>query len=192
MPERQVDNLGKVLTSAEHLLNLINTILDIAKIEAGRMDVIPSKFDPEKLVEMCVNTTRPLLKPEVEVELIAAPDLPQANTDQDKVRQIILNLLSNAAKFTRQGQIIVRLNKNATCLLIEVEDTGIGITPEQLNRIFEEFQQADSSTTREYGGTGLGLSISKHLAQLLGGSLTAAGTPEQGSTFSLEIPFTYT
>jgi signal transduction histidine kinase len=141
---------------------------------------------------MCVNTTRPLLKPEVEVELIAAPDLPQANTDQDKVRQIILNLLSNAAKFTRQGQIIVRLNKNATCLLIEVEDTGIGITPEQLNRIFEEFQQADSSTTREYGGTGLGLSISKHLAQLLGGSLTAAGTPEQGSTFSLEIPFTYT
>ena len=107
LPERQLDNLDKVLTSAEHLLGLINTVLDIAKIEAGRMDVTPSTFDAGKLVEMCVFTSQPLLKPGVKLVQETASDLPPMISDQDKIKQIVLNLLSNAAKFTHEGEVVV-------------------------------------------------------------------------------------
>jgi signal transduction histidine kinase len=196
LPERQIDNLGKVLSSAKHLLGLINTILDIAKIEAGRMEVIAGKFDAVKLVDMCVTTTQPLVRPGVNVSTRVAAELPLANSDQDKIKQIVLNLLSNAAKFTQEGEITVRVNAGGgrdteDHLIIEVSDTGIGMNEEQLGRIFEEFQQANSSTAHQYGGTGLGLSISKRLAQLLGGDLTAMSTPGEGSTFILNVPIIY-
>ncbi len=188
LPEKQVDNLGKVLSSGEHLLNLINTILDIAKIEAGRMDLSFSKFPAGQLIEAALNTTQPLLKPGVNLERDIALDLPLIHTDQDKLKQILLNLLSNSAKFTHKGSITVRARSHGDMLAVDVIDTGIGINAEALQRIFEEFQQADSSTTRQYGGTGLGLPISKHLAQLLGGDLTVQSVEEEGSTFTVTIP----
>lgn len=197
LPERQLENLDKVLVSAEHLLGLINTILDIAKIEAGRMEVQPVKFDLTGVVDMCVTTAQPLLKPGVSLVKTLPPDLPPLYSDPDKVKQILLNLLSNAAKFTPAGQITVFVQGNADnlspadLLRLSVTDSGIGISAEALGRIFEEFQQADSSTTRQYGGTGLGLSISRHLAQLLGGDLTATSTLGAGSTFTLTLPVRY-
>lgn len=191
LPEKQTANLGKVLSSAEHLLGLINTILDIAKIEAGRMDVTPSTFDAAKLVEVCVFTSQTLLNPGVEMVTEMDDALPAVTSDQDKIKQIILNLLSNAAKFTREGTITVRTQTRDAFLVVDVVDTGIGIPADKLEAIFEEFQQADSSTTREYGGTGLGLSISRHLARLLGGELSASSMVGEGSTFTLMVPLRY-
>lgn len=211
LPEKQVENLDKVLVSAEHLLGLINTILDIAKIEAGRMDVTPTTFDLANLIQLCLTTTQPLLKPGVHLTSTIAPNLPRLHTDQDKLRQILLNLLSNAAKFTHQGQIMVQVGLQPTPdqvtggqddtvtstsssaraprrLVIAVSDTGIGISAEAMSRLFGEFQQADSSTTRQYGGTGLGLAISRKLAHLLGGELTVHSASGVGSTFTLTLP----
>jgi PAS domain S-box-containing protein len=208
LPDKQLDNLDKVLASADNLLGLINTILDIAKIEAGRMDVQPATFSPAGLVDMCLTTAQPLLRPSVALAKDIAPDLPPIFSDQEKVKQILLNLLSNAAKFTHAGTITLRVTKDErrrtndersqdsfvvrpSSLVFEVTDTGIGIAEEALGRVFEEFQQADTSTTRQYGGTGLGLSISRHLARLLGGDLTATSSLGAGSTFTLTIPVHY-
>ncbi|MDX1417174.1 MAG: GAF domain-containing protein [Candidatus Promineifilaceae bacterium] len=211
LPERQLDNLGKVQSSAEHLLGLINTVLDIAKIEAGRMDVLPSEYEVEALVEMCLATAEPLTKAGVSMVSAVPPELPRAYSDQEKIRQILLNLLSNAAKFTHEGEIVASCelrdasaemqaasdspptagHSHTQMLVFRVQDSGIGMNEEQLARVFEEFQQAESTTARDYGGTGLGLPISKKLAQLLGGDLTAGSVPGEGSTFSLTIPLRY-
>jgi len=193
LPEKQVENLDKVLVSSEHLLGLINTILDLAKIEAGRMEVQPSTFDAAKLVEESAITVQPLIKHErVELKTEIEQELPLVFSDQEKIRQILINLLSNAAKFTHQGQITVSACHQDQVLAISVSDTGIGISDEALGRIFEEFQQANGSTTRqEYGGTGLGLTISRSLARLLGGDLTAASVNGGGSTFRLTVPLRY-
>ncbi|MFH1185662.1 MAG: GAF domain-containing protein [Chloroflexota bacterium] len=192
LPEKQTENLDKVLLSAEHLLGLINTVLDIAKIEAGRMDVLPSNFRIDALLDLCTNTTQPLLKPGVVLEKQVDHRLNLVHSDQDKLRQIVLNLLSNAAKFTTQGRIVLAARADGgDNLTISVSDTGIGIGAQDLPRIFAEFQQADNSTTREYGGTGLGLTISRDLAHLLGGELTADSEPGKGSTFTLSIPTHY-
>ncbi len=192
LPEKQIKNLDKVLISSDHLLGLINTVLDIAKIEAGRMDVIPSKFSLSTLANQCATLATPLLKPNVTIEKQADETLGLIFSDQDKIKQIVLNLLSNAAKFTHAGKIILSVQKlNDENVSISVTDSGIGITEEALGRIFEEFQQADTSTTREYGGTGLGLAISRNLARLLGGDLTATSELGKGSTFTLTIPIQY-
>ena len=191
LPPRQIENLDKVLMSAEHLLGLINTILDIAKIEAGRMDVQVGLFNPASLVELCIMTTQPLVKPGVALVAQVDEGLPLINSDQEKVKQILINLLSNAAKFTYQGRITLHSRAHSDGVLFDVIDTGIGIPAEAQERIFEEFQQADSSTTRQYGGTGLGLSISRRLAVLLAGRLTVISQEGQGSTFTLQIPKNY-
>jgi signal transduction histidine kinase/DNA-binding response OmpR family regulator len=192
LPEKQLENLDKVLSSAEHLLGLINTILDIAKIEAGRLDVQPTIFDAGALVDMCIATTQPMVQPgQVNILSDVAPNLPPVRSDQDKVKQILLNLLANAVKFTHAGQITVRARCQEDVLAVDVADTGIGIPEEDLERVFGEFHQADTGTTRQYGGTGLGLPISRHLARLLGGELTATSTVGAGSTFTLTIPLRY-
>ncbi|HEY6041365.1 MAG TPA: response regulator, partial [Anaerolineae bacterium] len=191
LPEKQLENLDKVLVSAEHLLSLINTVLDISKIEAGRMDVSAANFDARALIDLCATTTLPLLKPGVALDKDVAPGLPLIHSDQDKVKQIILNLLSNAAKFTRAGKVSIRARADDQALSVSVSDTGIGIAPDALGRIFEEFQQADTSTTRQYGGTGLGLAISRNLARLLGGDIHVESVPDAGSTFTLVIPVRY-
>ena len=188
LPEKQLENLDKVLVSAEHLLGLINTILDIAKIEAGRMELQISDFSLAALVDGCLATSQPLAKPGVRLLSSLPPDLPQMHSDEEKIRQVLLNLLSNAAKFTREGSIQVIGEVKGERISLAVQDSGIGIAPENLHKIFEEFQQADNTTTREYGGTGLGLSISRSLAKLLGGDLTVSSVEGQGSTFTLTIP----
>lgn len=192
LPEKQLENLDKVLISSDHLLNLINTVLDIAKIEAGRMDVLAANFRINALLDLCLNTSQPLLNPGVLLQKHVDEGLEIIYSDQDKIRQIVLNLLSNAAKFTKQGKITVtaRICGDGYCC-IDVEDTGIGISEEALIRIFNEFQQADNSTTRQYGGTGLGLTISRNLARLLGGDITVNSQPGVGSTFTLHLPIKY-
>ena len=188
LPEKQTENLDKVLTSGEHLLSLINTVLDIAKIEAGHMDVAAANFNAAQLIDQCVTTATPLLKPGVALVRDYGHDLSLMHSDQDKIKQVLLNLLSNAAKFTHRGEITVTAHTEGSELAVAVTDTGIGMTEEAMQRIFEEFQQADTSTTREYGGTGLGLSISRSLAHLLGGHLTVRSTIDVGSTFTLTVP----
>ena len=192
LPEKQIENLDKVLISAENLLDLINSVLDIAKIEAGRMDVMAANFRISALIDLCANTAQPLLQPGVTLEKHLDESLEIVHSDQDKIRQIVLNLLSNAAKFTPRGKIILttrREGENSLC--ISVADTGIGISAEALPRIFKEFEQADTTTTRKYGGTGLGLTISRNLARLLGGDLTVESVLGEGSTFTLIIPIQY-
>lgn len=195
LPEKQTENLDKVITSSEHLLGLINTVLDIAKIEAGRMDVQASNFNINALIDLCTNTATPLLKPNVHLKKQVDGDLNVIYSDQDKIKQIVLNLLSNAAKFTKDGSVTVQVEKHqeetGEFMRISVTDTGIGISKEAIEHIFEEFKQADSTTTREYGGTGLGLAISKNLAHLLGGDLTVESELDKGSTFTLKIPTRY-
>ncbi|MEK6222384.1 MAG: GAF domain-containing protein, partial [Chloroflexota bacterium] len=192
LPEKQVANLDKVLVSADHLLGLINTILDIAKIESGKMDVTPTSFDIENLIDVCITTTHPLID-HSKVKLVKKinKNILSVHSDQEKIKQILINMMSNAAKFTENGSItVVAKHKNGK-LILAVKDTGIGISKKAVEAIFEEFQQADVSTTREYGGTGLGLSISRSLAYLLGGGIKVTSTEGEGSTFTLTIPIYY-
>jgi signal transduction histidine kinase len=192
LPEKQLENLDKVLISAENLLGLINDVLDISKIEAGRMDVIAANFRIGALIDLCANTAQPLLQPGVSLEKQVGEGLELVHSDQDKIRQIVLNLLSNAAKFTPEGKIsLTAVKEGEASMRISVADTGIGISAEALPRIFKEFEQADTTTTRKYGGTGLGLTISRNLARLLGGDLIAESELGKGSTFSLVIPIQY-
>ncbi len=191
LPEKQLENLDKVLISAEHLLGLINTVLDISKIEAGRMDVQPVNFELAPLVDLVVVTSQPLLRRGVQLATEIPSGLTRLYTDMDKVKQILINLLSNAAKFTHQGEIKLSAWEESELIYLDVADTGIGVSQEALEHIFDEFQQADTSTTREYGGTGLGLSISRSLARLLGGDLTTTSQLGVGSTFRLSIPIRY-
>lgn len=192
LPQKQSDNLDKVLVSSNHLLELINAILDLSKVEAGRVDVQPVAFGLSSLVAVCLQTVRPLVTDQ-NLQLLAEiePDLPPLFTDQDKVRQITINLLSNAVKFTETGTITVRARRQDATVEMAVADTGIGIPEEALERIFEEFQQVDGSTTRRYGGTGLGLSICRHLARLLGGDVTVESAVGVGSTFTVTLPIQY-
>jgi signal transduction histidine kinase len=192
LPQKQIGNLDKVLTSSQHLLGLINSVLDLAKIEAGRMDIIPAKFNLPALIDLCSTLSTPLIKPNVTLALEIDETIRFVYSDQDKIKQILLNLLSNAAKFTHTGHILLRVEKSGPdTLSISVADSGIGISAEALGRIFEEFQQADTTTTRQYGGTGLGLTISRTLAHLLGGDLTVTSELGKGSTFTLTIPIQY-
>ncbi|MBI3325577.1 MAG: HAMP domain-containing histidine kinase [Nitrospinae bacterium] len=192
LPQREHENLGKILLSAEHLLTLINDILDLSKIEAGRMEMHSVSFDLEPLVDVCLRTAEPLVKSD-RVRLVKEVEaaLPSLYTDQDRLKQILMNRLSNAVKFTTEGTVTVTARRGAGEIAIAVADTGIGIPEEALERIFEEFRQADSSTMQQYGGTGLGLSISRRLARLLGGDITVQSTFGAGSTFTITLPVHY-
>jgi signal transduction histidine kinase/CheY-like chemotaxis protein len=192
LPTREHDNLGKILISADHLLTLINDILDLSKIEAGRMEVHSSSFSLEPLIDVCLRTVEPLVRSE-RLQLVKdiEPGLSPLFTDQDKLKQIVVNLLSNAVKFTEEGTITVSARQRDGQVAIAVTDTGIGIPADKLGLIFEEFRQVDSSTTRRYSGTGLGLSISRHLARLLGGDINVQSTIEVGSTFTAIMPLRY-
>jgi signal transduction histidine kinase/DNA-binding response OmpR family regulator len=192
LPIREHENLGKILISAEHLLALINDILDLSKIEAGRMEVHATSFDLDPLLDVCLRTVEPLVKGE-RLRLVKEmePGLPPLFTDQDRLKQILVNLLSNAVKFTEEGTITVTARGRDGQVAVAVADTGIGIPEDKLELIFEEFRQVDSSTTRRYSGTGLGLSISRRLARLLGGDITVQSTVGEGSTFTVTLPLRY-
>src|SRR3989449_4056061 len=189
---RQYENLEKILISAEHLLGLINDILDLSKIEAGRMEVRPGSVDLAVLVDDCLRTVEPMIRSEhLQVREDMAADLPPLWTDRDKLKQILINLLSNAIKFTDAGTVTVSARPENGRMAIAVADTGIGVPPDALELIFEEFRQVDSSSTRKHGGTGLGLSISRHFARLLGGDVSVRSTLGAGSTFTLILPLRY-
>jgi PAS domain S-box-containing protein len=186
---KQYENLEKILSSGEQLLALINSILDLSKVEAGRVEVHPGEVGLAPVLEQCLRTVEPLAKVALVKEF--AGELPCMYVDEDKLRQIMINLLSNAAKFTERGTIRVKAQAANGSVAIAVADTGIGIAPDKLELIFEEFEQADTSSTRMYGGTGLGLAIARRLARLMGGDITAESVLGSGSTFRLTLPLRY-
>ncbi|MGD9967437.1 MAG: ATP-binding protein [Hyphomonadaceae bacterium] len=191
-----VQDLNRILTAAKHLLSLIGEILDLSKIEAGRMEAIPARFDPIEMLEDLVDTIRPIAEQNGNrITLTAEPFTGNANTDSMKLRQCVLNLLSNAAKFTRNGAIDVEFERRAyngvEQMLVTVRDTGIGMSSEHLARLFKPFVQADPSITQQYGGTGLGLTITRRLAQLLGGNVLVKSTLGEGSAFTLHVPLDF-
>jgi PAS domain S-box-containing protein len=188
---RQAENLKKVSKNSHSLLNLINDILDLSKIEAGRMDVVPERVDLTEVVDAAWTTVQPLLKgKEVRVQTKLDVAVPGLITDKHKLRQVLVNLLSNAIKFTQAGSVRLMARSHDGRLELKVVDTGIGIAEKDLPIIFDEFRQIDGTSTREVGGTGLGLAITKKLVELLGGTITVESAPGRGSTFVVDIPVT--
>ena len=186
------EDVGAIHGSGKHLLNLINDILDLAKIEAGQMDLVPEPIELRPVIDDAVSTVRVLVKDRpVQFVIDAQDDLPQVNADALRLRQIINNLLTNATKFTEKGDItlsVARSTDDPAMVLITVKDSGIGIAPEKLPVIFDRFRQVDQSHTRRAGGTGLGLAITRQLVQMHGGDLWAESEPGQGSTFFFTLP----
>ena len=190
-----VADMSKVESNARHLLGLINDVLDLSKVESGRMDVYAETFAIEPMVRELATTVQSLVgKKGNQLDLQLPPDLGDIYSDLIKVKQVLLNLLSNAAKFTESGTITLAVSRHAGSegdrVRFRVSDTGIGMTEEQLAKLFQRFQQADASTTRRFGGSGLGLSLTKAFADLLGGRVTVESTPGQGSSFTLDLPAT--
>jgi signal transduction histidine kinase len=190
--ETLVPDLKKIEGAGRHLLGLINDILDLSKIEAGKMDIFLEDVDLVPLLE----EVRALIVPLAEkngntLELRLAEDLGSIRTDRTKLKQSLLNILSNGSKFTENGRLTVvaeRFESDRQMVRFAISDTGIGMTEEQLGRLFQAFTQAEASTTKKYGGTGLGLAISRRFCQLLGGDITVTSWPGEGSTFTITLP----
>jgi signal transduction histidine kinase len=188
-----IEPLERILRAAQHLLALINDILDLSKIDAGKMEVHLEAVDPGPLIEEIAATIRPLAeKNGNRVEVDRAIDLGRVHADSKRLRQALLNLASNAAKFTNNGTIRItggRASENGRdWTVLSVSDTGIGMTAQQVSRLFQDFVQADTSTTRKYGGTGLGLAISRRLCRMMGGDISVESAPGRGSTFTIRLP----
>jgi len=186
-------DLKKIRSSADHLLAIISDVLDLSKIEAGKMDINVEEFPVAEVVDSVMTAVSPQVEKNRNTLKLRCPrELGTITTDRTKLHQILSNLLSNACKFTQAGRIelTVQLTFADARRWFEfaVVDTGIGIAPETLERLFAPFTQADSSTTRKYGGTGLGLAISRHYARMLGGDIHVRSTPGEGSTFTLKLP----
>lgn len=187
---QMVSDLEKINSAGEHLLAIISDLLDLAKIEAGRLVVNPEAVLVSEIVRAVEATVQPALTHHQNRLVIDQPAaLPRCYVDPVRLEQILLNLLSNAAKFTHAGTVTLTVARAEDEIHFAVQDTGIGMTPEQLRGLFQEFSQADSSTTRKYGGTGLGLAISRRLARLMGGDITVTSRVEIGSTFTVVLPF---
>jgi signal transduction histidine kinase/DNA-binding response OmpR family regulator len=191
--EAYAADLGKITGSGRYLLELINGVLDLAKIESGKMDVFLEDLDVAELVHGVEGTVQPLVsKNENTLELVGLDGLGHMRSDATKLRQILFNLLSNASKFTEQGTLRLEASRGSQggqdWLIFRVSDTGIGMAEEQLAHVFEEFSQADATTQREYGGTGLGLAITKRFCELLGGSIGATSELGGGSCFVVRLP----
>jgi signal transduction histidine kinase/CheY-like chemotaxis protein/ligand-binding sensor domain-containing protein len=188
-----IPDLEKIHGAGKHLLGLINDVLDISKIESGKMTLYLENFEVAKLVKEVGATVQPLITKNGNTLLVECPpDLGIMHADVTKVRQTLFNLLSNASKFTEKGTITLQVKKTSntqhSTFNFVVSDTGIGMTSEQLAKLFQAFSQADSSTSRKYGGTGLGLAISRKFCQLMGGDITVTSVYGQGSTFTVALP----
>jgi signal transduction histidine kinase/CheY-like chemotaxis protein len=192
--EASVGDLHKIQTAGKHLLGLINDILDLSKIEAGRMDVYLEQVALAKLVAEVKTIVEPMVtKNGNRLVIECPPDIGTLRTDLTKLKQSLINLLSNAGKFTKDGQVTLSLSRTdggggASRIRFAVTDTGIGMTEEQVGRLFQAFTQADTSTTRNFGGTGLGLTITRHFCTMLGGDMEVASKPGKGSSFTVELP----
>ena len=187
--EELVPDLGKIHSAGRHLLALINDILDLSKIEAGKTELFLESFDLEELVRGVESTVAPLVaRNQNQLSVVLDEDIGTLVADVTKVQQVLLNLLSNAAKFTENGQIELRVGVEGDQVFMDVSDEGIGMSPEQLERIFEAFGQADASTQRRYGGTGLGLVISREFCRMMGGDIQVLSAPGHGTTFTVRLP----
>ena len=187
-------DLEKIRSAGTHLTTLVSDILDISKIEAGKMELDVHQFELGPLLDEVRGSVDTLMRKQgndLSIEMGAKPG--RMTADSTKVRQVLLNLLSNAAKFTRQGSIKLKVNpasteRSANWVVLIVEDTGIGMTDDQLGRLFQPFTQADSGTTRAFGGSGLGLAISRHFCRMMGGDITVESAPGKGSSFTVKLP----
>jgi signal transduction histidine kinase/CheY-like chemotaxis protein len=189
-----IDDLQKIQSAGRHLLGLINSVLDLSKIEAGRMDVYLEQVQLGQLADEVKVMIQPLIEKFGNQLIVDCPsDIGSMRTDLTKLKQSLINLLSNAAKFTKDGEVKLGIARRhdetgGSRLVFCVSDSGIGMTQEQMSRLFEAFSQADSSTTRNFGGTGLGLAITKRFANMLGGTISVTSKPGAGSVFTMEIP----
>ncbi len=192
MDEMSLEDLKAIHSSGHHLLAIINDILDLAKIEAGRLELNRAPLDFAALAGQVMEAARVLIKdkPEVALELDLPADLPPIEADAVRLRQVLWNLLSNAIKFTEQGSVRLAASADNGALVVAVQDTGIGIPPQYHQAIFDQFRQADGSTTRRSGGTGLGLAITRQLVWLHGGDIRVDSTLGKGSTFTVTLPIT--
>jgi signal transduction histidine kinase len=191
--KQDTEPLDRVLGAGRHLLALINDILDLSKIEAGRMELNLASFLLAPMIDEVVKTIEPLAaKNGNQVAVHCDREIGTMHADQMRLRQALLNLMSNANKFTERGTITIdarhRQENDGDWITLAVTDTGIGMTPEQMGKLFQEFSQASSATASKYGGTGLGLSISRRFCQMMGGDITAQSEPGCGSTFTIRLP----
>jgi signal transduction histidine kinase/DNA-binding response OmpR family regulator len=187
--EEFLPDLAKIRDAGRHLLGLINDILDLSKIEAGKMDLYLEEVDLASLVEEVRSIVEPLATANAnDLEIVCPAALCTLYTDRTKLKQSLLNLLSNAGKFTHEGRVKLEVRPVGCEISFIVSDTGIGMTEEQQGRLFQAFSQADVSTTRQYGGTGLGLAITKHFCEMLGGKITVESARGEGSTFTIVLP----
>jgi signal transduction histidine kinase/DNA-binding response OmpR family regulator len=197
--ERGLDDFGadleKIGSAGRHLLALINDILDLSKIEAGKMELFLESFDLAAMIDEVASTIQPMVDTNANtLEVVVAPGLGAMHADQTKVRQGLFNLLSNAAKFTDHGTITVDAGRERMdgrdWIVFRVADTGIGLGAEQMVKLFQDFTQADTSTTRRFGGTGLGLALTRRFCQMMGGDVTVHSVPGEGSVFTIKLPAT--
>ena len=193
-PDEIEQDLEKILSSAKHLLGLINDVLDLSKVEAGKMSIYLEPVLLRGFINDVIVTLKPLADKNNNKLVVDVEGLDEdcVSTDATKLKQIILNLASNACKFTREGVVSISLrlegDSKTKCLVVAIHDSGIGMTEQQMNRLFEDFSQADVSTTREYGGTGLGLSLSRRFCRIMGGDITVESIKDEGSTFTVTLP----
>lgn len=191
--EATTGDLKKIMDAGKHLLALINDILDLSKIEAGRMELSLETFEVRPMIEAVVSTIDPLVKKnDNALEWHCDDEVGAITADRTRVRQILFNLLSNACKFTEKGTVTLEVKcvpfNGGEGIQCSIQDTGIGMTPEQMGKLFQAFSQADTSTTRKYGGTGLGLAISRRFCQMMGGDIGVESEPGRGSTFTFTLP----
>jgi signal transduction histidine kinase len=192
LTENMANDVALIHKNGQHLLSLINNVLDMAKIEAGKMSISLEKFKVADVIQDVVSISAPMVN-EAAVSLFVEEGSDQETevvADRIRIRQVLLNLVGNSVKFTDKGEISVRAERHEDTMLIRVRDTGVGIPPEMQEDIFQEFTQVDASATRKVGGTGLGLPISRRLIEMHGGSLRveSSGVPGEGSNFIIELP----
>ncbi len=189
LPAAYQRDLSIVYRNARHLQTLVNDVLDLARIEAAQMGLLPEEIDPAVLVEEAVNTARSLVEARgLTLRLECEPNLPRLWVDPTRIRQVLFNLLNNAARFTERGSVTVSVRRQGDAIVFAVADTGVGIAADDLPRLFEEFRQVDSTTRRRHEGAGLGLAISKRFVELHGGRIWVESVVGQGSTFSFSLP----
>ncbi|MCB0167510.1 MAG: PAS domain-containing protein, partial [Anaerolineae bacterium] len=182
-------DLEKIQTAGKHLLNIISDVLDLSKIEAGKIELYLESIDIKEMIQTIITTVQPLAEKNDNVLQIECDDhIGHMHADLTKTRQVLLNLLSNASKFCEQGVITLSAVNDQGWVTFKVIDTGIGMTPEQIDTLFQPFTQADSTTTRRFGGTGLGLTISQYFCRMMGGNIMVESEPGRGSTFTVRLP----
>ena len=188
----QFDYVTRSRAAAEHLLSLINDILDLSKIEAGKMPVHIDRVRLAELIREVAEQVEPMIASrDLGFSAVVAPDCPVVETDKTKIKQILLNLLSNAVKFTNKGSVNLGVRCDGDAIVLEVQDTGVGIKEEEMDAIWEDFRQLDQSRTRSFGGTGLGLSITRRLTQQLNGTVNVTSEFGVGTTFTVRLPISF-